>query len=126
MGQNETKFSLQLPKKEMKLSVDLKAGNKTEGKGSKNNSAGTIRNAARLSDRKKGYKASEWKEEFVSLKRKTDKLAHVHSGPAEVLKATEQEDKSEDIQICKWDKKPHRAVAAEAFASSGSHEHLRT
>lgn len=28
MGQNETKFSLHLPKKEMKLKPDLKAGNK--------------------------------------------------------------------------------------------------
>lgn len=61
MGQNETKFSLQLPKKEMKLRVDLKAGNKTEGRGSRNNSAGTIRNTARLSDCKKdeGHKVSE-------------------------------------------------------------------
>lgn len=33
MGQNETKFSLHLPKKEMKLKPDLKAGNKTEGRG---------------------------------------------------------------------------------------------
>lgn len=48
MGQNETKFSLQLPKKEMKLRVDLKAGNKTEGRGSRNNSAGTIRSTTRL------------------------------------------------------------------------------
>lgn len=45
MGQNETKFSLHLPKKEMKLGPDLKAGNETEDRGSRKNSAGTIRNS---------------------------------------------------------------------------------
>lgn len=35
MGQNETKFCLYLPKKEMKLRPDLTAGNQTEGKGSR-------------------------------------------------------------------------------------------
>lgn len=45
MGQNETKFSLHLPKKEMKLKPDWKAGNKTEGRGSRKKSAGTIRNS---------------------------------------------------------------------------------
>lgn len=37
MSQNETKFSLHLPKKEVKLKPDLKAGNKTEGRGSRDN-----------------------------------------------------------------------------------------
>lgn len=46
-GQNETKFSLYLPKKEMKLKPDWKAGNKTEGRGSRKMSAGTIRNTVR-------------------------------------------------------------------------------
>lgn len=47
MAQNESKFSLHLPKKEMKLKPDLKAGNQREGRGSRKNSAGTIRNAVR-------------------------------------------------------------------------------
>lgn len=33
MGQNETKICLHLPKKELKLRPDLKAGNKTRGQG---------------------------------------------------------------------------------------------
>lgn len=33
MGQNETTICLHLPKKEMKLRPDLKAGNKTRGQG---------------------------------------------------------------------------------------------
>lgn len=59
MGQNETKFCLYLPKKEMKLRPDLKAGNKSEGRSSRKNTAGTIRSTVRQSGCKKGeYKAS--------------------------------------------------------------------
>lgn len=58
MGQNQTKICLHLPKKEMKLRPDLKAGNRTGGQGQQEEECRNNNKHSRRGGEKEDYKAS--------------------------------------------------------------------
>lgn len=59
MGQNETKICLHLPKKEMKLRPDLKAGNQRRGQGQQEKTGQEQQETVRhVAAKKEEYRAS--------------------------------------------------------------------